>query len=178
MVGSCVLLLHKEERRTSWICRLIVLARPPPSATAFKPFPVGATLHSQLVCRSVVVDFLGLAVLPIMPLSLKCAVTAAACFRRPPPHAMAKGHGILLSLLLAVTQLLPPVALALSSPLCNSGGQAWVTQYPYRNPLYPGADLYCESWSCMLPPGNCHAEAWMQQTGMCKVTALAFYWLK
>jgi hypothetical protein len=61
-----------------------------------------------------------------------------------------------------------PAALALSSPLCESGGQAWVTKRPFRNPAYPGADLYCEllhalsctPWSvrlqgCFINPGCC-----------------------
>ncbi|GAB4822790.1 hypothetical protein N2152v2_009836 [Parachlorella kessleri] len=45
-------------------------------------------------------------------------------------------------LLAAVLSQQLPAAAALSFPLCERGGQVWVTEHPRRNARFPGADLY------------------------------------
>ncbi|GAB4822789.1 hypothetical protein N2152v2_009835 [Parachlorella kessleri] len=64
-----------------------------------------------------------------------------------PTIYMAPTAQVAILAVLTILAFVLPAGHALSSPLCGSGGETWVTKQPYRNPLYPGADLYffCES---------------------------------
>jgi hypothetical protein len=50
-------------------------------------------------------------------------------------------YGLALAVILAGAASLPPSA-ALSWPLCDNGGSVWVTERPYTEPTFPGANLW------------------------------------
>lgn len=55
----------------------------------------------------------------------------------------------ILLLAVAASLSLTPAA-ALSWPLCENGGQVWVTERPRTEPTFPGANLWCAA-CCGLP---------------------------
>lgn len=92
-----------------------------------------------------------------------CLMPACCChpagFTHAPaaPERMAKAS-LLLSASLLLCACAPPLAHALSNPVCADGGSTWVTERPTTDPRFPGASLWCEWPSCCSRHPCMHAK--------------------